>query len=834
MRPILLGPFGSMGSLWLKLRIICIEDMFIEGCLSLLNILRVLRANQDHEVWSAWASVIGSTLVFFTTSILVLDGGVQCCFCRSKPICTWLCCNGSSLLSWLSDKHLMRMFFITSQLGISMGIVCIVSECLTLSNETESQETAIQVSLRNHNTVSLKERDQAIMVIILQLLISIPWRLYTMKVSKGVLDAIHVSEELDFRSEYGADALRLLIPHTGINNSIDIANKNDLFDICKLQYLAFSKTFQYIGIPSKLGSQFMLSQLKRNGRIFIKKWLGRAGVARDVTGRVVSVLHLQLPGDIAAYEQCVSERESGGGKEGDASADQKQHTHKHKHKSKNNITKITKITIDNNNSNNIVNMNNNANVTSSYNNTSEHDDTNASTNSNTLSDSNSKLFTINWKKFGLYDSVGVFDPLRYLLYRFRSVIMNDHVCAPGEAYIEFISTCENSRGLGAGSRLIKWAEQSAEALGCGRITITLEGENIRTMSLFHRHGYIISRQYTDVFSRCCFYLLFGTKKGYYIMEKPLGQDQGVAVYSNLFGFQSHRLDTMTSRHDGSLHSAFGLLNSTTRDMSSHDISRNNALNILKNNGFERKINGDNSSVQSSTNTTAATIAKTNTNNNNNNNNMQSINSDTDDNCDESSTSSSSSTTCSESKIQKDSNDTNTIESVSFFGQLIGITPHRKIYLKSQIDESNHTKIKNKSDDNNHVCNKFDTKNEVVKLKIFEVMSSNGITNDSNGIVNDSNGITNDSITNNTFRKTISKDDVISSSSTTSSVLLQNKTQEDLSLISSSPTNSQQAISTLASSIESTKKLILPVSSTATATALAKVSNPLVVLDIAAE
>ena len=222
MRPILLGPFGSMGSLWLKLRVICIEDMFIEGLLSFLNIARVMYAEQDHEVWSAWASFIGSTLVFLTTSIFVLDGGFQCCLCRRKPLCTWLCCFGSGICNWLSDKHLMRLFFITSQLGIAMGLVGIFSECMTLANASEAEETAIKVPVQigNKESVQVTERDQAILMILLQIFVSIPWRLYTMKVSKGVLDAIHCSEELDFRSTYGADALRMLLPRTGLINDV--------------------------------------------------------------------------------------------------------------------------------------------------------------------------------------------------------------------------------------------------------------------------------------------------------------------------------------------------------------------------------------------------------------------------------------------------------------------------------------------------------------------------------------------------------------------------------------------------------------------------------------
>lgn len=53
MRPILLGPFGSMGILNMKLRIICIEDMILESILFVFALIRIATANTSYELWGA-------------------------------------------------------------------------------------------------------------------------------------------------------------------------------------------------------------------------------------------------------------------------------------------------------------------------------------------------------------------------------------------------------------------------------------------------------------------------------------------------------------------------------------------------------------------------------------------------------------------------------------------------------------------------------------------------------------------------------------------------------------------------------------------------------------
>lgn len=53
-----------------------------------------------------------------------------------------------------------------------------------------------------------------ILIDLTQCIITLPWRIYTYKVSKGVLGAIHCVEELQFQASYKADALRNLLPDT--------------------------------------------------------------------------------------------------------------------------------------------------------------------------------------------------------------------------------------------------------------------------------------------------------------------------------------------------------------------------------------------------------------------------------------------------------------------------------------------------------------------------------------------------------------------------------------------------------------------------------------------
>lgn len=70
------------------------------------------------------------------------------------------------------------------------------------------------------------ERDNAIVLITMQvsnipfkfyqqqIFITIPWRIYAIRITEGVLNAIHCVEVLQFRSAYSGDALRRLLPDT--------------------------------------------------------------------------------------------------------------------------------------------------------------------------------------------------------------------------------------------------------------------------------------------------------------------------------------------------------------------------------------------------------------------------------------------------------------------------------------------------------------------------------------------------------------------------------------------------------------------------------------------
>jgi hypothetical protein len=53
MRPILLGPFGSMGVLNMKLRIICVEDLILESFILMFAVVRIVTADTSYELWGA-------------------------------------------------------------------------------------------------------------------------------------------------------------------------------------------------------------------------------------------------------------------------------------------------------------------------------------------------------------------------------------------------------------------------------------------------------------------------------------------------------------------------------------------------------------------------------------------------------------------------------------------------------------------------------------------------------------------------------------------------------------------------------------------------------------
>lgn len=157
-------------------------------------------------------------------------------------------------------------------------------------------------------------------------------------------------------------------------------------------------------------------------------------------------------------------------------------------------------------------------------------------------------------------------------YRYKHAILNDHVCTPGEAYIEFVCTLEGRQGEGTASKLLQWAERSAEKLGCGSIRLTVMGPNPRLKAGYERIGYSDCRSWMDPVELFFMRYVFGIKEDeYFEMEKPIGMAQGVAIYSQPYGFTSDRvIRNLSDSSDGdpslalSLHGAAQYIVSGTR------------------------------------------------------------------------------------------------------------------------------------------------------------------------------------------------------------------------------------------------------------------------------
>jgi GNAT superfamily N-acetyltransferase len=162
-------------------------------------------------------------------------------------------------------------------------------------------------------------------------------------------------------------------------------------------------------------------------------------------------------------------------------------------------------------------------------------------------------------------------------YRYKHAILNDHVCTPGEAYVEFVCTLEGRQGAGTGTRLMRWAQESAERLGCGRIRLTVMGKSAHLKARYERLGYSDCRSWTDPVALFFMRYVFGIKDDeFFEMEKPLGLHSGLAIYSKPYGFASERLSGSGSfdenEDDGlglSLHDAAVSLLSSTRGALSH-------------------------------------------------------------------------------------------------------------------------------------------------------------------------------------------------------------------------------------------------------------------------
>ena len=168
MRPILLGPFGSMGSMNMKMRNICVEDLTLETILLLIAVVRVWTADTFYEEIGGWGAVLSASTIACTLSMLVLDNGIQCMCCRKKPLCTWLCfgcINGSQIIS---DKSLMRLLLIVTQLGILSAVVTVITETCTFFDTAELRRHVVKMPKNYIGLHDYMEWHHAIAMIVVQ------------------------------------------------------------------------------------------------------------------------------------------------------------------------------------------------------------------------------------------------------------------------------------------------------------------------------------------------------------------------------------------------------------------------------------------------------------------------------------------------------------------------------------------------------------------------------------------------------------------------------------------------------------------------------------------
>lgn len=170
------------------------------------------------------------------------------------------------------------------------------------------------------------------------------------------------------------------------------------------------------------------------------RWLGRVGVVRNEVGEVIGALSLQLPGDAAAYESLMYRSCS------DAY--------------------------------DVLNPLDSSSV-SVISNHPLSDRTLGQLEENSEEDDHGTPIPPEFYKLGLFGA---------LRFRYKHAIICDHVSPPGEAYVDFLCVEGGSRKSGVGSRLLRWAEQSAEKLGCGRIALSVWGLDQEAQQFYERLG----------------------------------------------------------------------------------------------------------------------------------------------------------------------------------------------------------------------------------------------------------------------------------------------------------------------------------------------------------
>lgn len=569
MRAILLGPFGSMGILNMKLRIMCMEDMVLEIFFGCLALIRIVTSSAPYEIWGAMASVIASFFIGLVTTILVCDGGLQCFCCRSKPIGGSLCGNGF-FSRIISDKELIDMLNVTNQIGIAMSLITVISEMLTFFDNEEKQKAAMKFpdhidTLHLHEYYT--EMHNAVVMICIQFFITIPWRVFACRVTRGVLDAIEIVELLKFKTSYSSDALRVLLPETGITNGVSLAHESDIPRIAELYCESFRDLFQHIGLDPEAGPEIIESLWRTRGRTALLRWLNRVGVIRNDEGVIVAMLSLQLPGDMAAYDNYVdihdnniySSLEEGSTSGASASPS---------------LLSDDELPCSNS-SNNLILYQHYSQRISTIRTTSP---TSASTSSSTTLDhSSSSMLNVNIES--LDESINT-PYYRWLApefvhmccmnafrFRYKHAIITDHVCTPGEAYVDFICVDNKIKHTGIGTRLMKWAEQSAEKLECGRIALSVWGADSSCGEFYAMLGYHHSEYKTDYASYLLLQIIFCFSNRFFDFEKSIGQESGRAIQSSRFGFVSeHVMGGSSHKYDAA--AGRGNMDSSTRSGSS--------------------------------------------------------------------------------------------------------------------------------------------------------------------------------------------------------------------------------------------------------------------------
>lgn len=261
-----------------------------------MSMYRVVQANTVYEFCGAGATLFGSSMMTLITSILVLDKGFQCWCCSKQPACRGICCAGVCCFNSFSDDTLMRAYHVIGHFAIVMALIAVTAECFTLADPLESSKTAFRLPVGVGYVDRVRERDNAIIMIICQLFIGVPWRIYTIKVSKGVLNAVYLAEVLNFPSQYPREALRAMLRDYGTPQGIDLACESDIPVLAVLQYQAFESIYKYIGLSAEKGPELIEAQWRNRGRAVNNFWLDRIGVVRDSSGHVTAALCLQLPG----------------------------------------------------------------------------------------------------------------------------------------------------------------------------------------------------------------------------------------------------------------------------------------------------------------------------------------------------------------------------------------------------------------------------------------------------------------------------------------------------------------------------------------------------------